>query len=144
MKEKIIYVLGNLFPKNSIVVSSADDISDYKVISILIDDRISAKQIIGGGRFDGCSEEQDVLDSSIDIVESNLRIYEKTDKEEILKRSRTVMMMIDAEATSFHKLDVMEKRQLMEHYDLKEADIERAKKELEREDKKAAAAKKRL
>lgn len=136
------YVLGNMFPNKEIVVSLFNNTTDYKILSISIDGIISAKQIITGGRFETLSEQQ-ILDNSISIVESNLRIYEKYDKNEILKRSRTIMMMVDAEPTSFHKLDSVEKKQLMEHYDLKESDQERAKKELEREEKKAIAAKKK-
>ncbi len=114
------------FPEFNITITDSEGIGSKKIIEISIylegQFEIIYHQI--KNHFDNEENSIELLEAAlIKITQSNLNIYHSEDKKQILKDSKTIVKMVDAEAVSFHKLKENELQDKMKLYELKEKDF---------------------
>lgn len=126
--EKLQENLQTRFPDFGIHISEAGNTGEMEIIEVTISIPNQAEIVFHQIKnfFDEVEDGDSVelLENAlVSITESNLSIYAKEDRKQILKDATSIVRMKDAEGTSFHKLKEHELKEKMKIYEIQEKEF---------------------
>jgi hypothetical protein len=128
--DKLQENLQKSFPDFGVLIQNPEAVGEKIVIEVVVNvpDQVEITFHQIKNFFDDKeTEDQDSVslleEALVTIVESHLSIYAKADKKQILKDCTSIVKLVDAEPTSFHKLKEDELTDKMKIYELEEKDF---------------------